>query len=62
MAKGAGSTVPVVMITTEDEPERVQRARELGAKGWVVKPFKVDLVVSVAKKLTGVGEPAPAPM
>ena|SRR5438132_10189480 len=58
-AKAAGSTVPVVMITMEDEPERVQRAKELGAKGWVVKPFKVETIVAVARNLAGNGEPAP---
>jgi two-component system chemotaxis response regulator CheY len=45
-------SVPVVMLTTEDQTELVQKARALGAKGWIVKPFKPDLLIATAKKLT----------
>jgi two-component system chemotaxis response regulator CheY len=40
------------MLTTEDQTELVQKARALGAKGWIVKPFKPDLLIATAKKLT----------
>jgi two-component system chemotaxis response regulator CheY len=49
-AKGGGP--PVVMLTTEGEAELMRRAKNLGAKGWLVKPFKPDLLVATAKKLT----------
>jgi two-component system chemotaxis response regulator CheY len=48
----AGANVPVVMLTTEGQPELIQKAKALGAKGWLVKPFKPDLLVAAAKKLT----------
>jgi two-component system, chemotaxis family, chemotaxis protein CheY len=43
--------LPVVMLTTEGQPTLVQRAKALGAKGWIIKPFKPELLVSVARKL-----------
>lgn len=45
-----GSQVPVVMLTTEGEPELIQRARGLGAKGWLLKPFKPEFLEATAKK------------
>jgi two-component system, chemotaxis family, chemotaxis protein CheY len=46
------ATLPVVMLTTEARPELMQRAKALGAKGWVLKPFKAETLVAVAQKLT----------
>ena len=50
-----GSTVPVVMLTTEGQPELIQRARSLGAKGWIVKPFKSEFLIATAAKLAPLG-------
>ncbi len=46
-----GARTPVVMLTTEGQHELIQRARALGAKGWIIKPFKAELLVATAKKL-----------
>jgi two-component system, chemotaxis family, chemotaxis protein CheY len=50
---GANSDVPIVMLTTEGQPAMVQRAKAAGAKGWIVKPFKPNLLVAALQKLTG---------
>ncbi len=50
-----GSLVPVVMLTTEGQPELIRRARSLGAKGWIVKPFKPEFLVATAAKLAPLG-------
>jgi two-component system chemotaxis response regulator CheY len=47
------AALPVVMLTTEGQPDLVQRAKAAGAKGWLVKPFRRDLLLSVVKKVTG---------
>ena len=48
----ARRALPVVMLTTEGQPEAMARAKRSGAKGWIIKPFKEHLLVGAAKKLT----------
>lgn len=45
--------VPIVMLTTEGQPELVTKAKAAGAKGWIIKPFKPELLIAAVKKLAG---------
>jgi two-component system, chemotaxis family, chemotaxis protein CheY len=49
-----GNSVPVIMLTTEGQPELIKKAKMLGAKGWIMKPFKADSLIAAAKKLTAI--------
>jgi len=51
-AKNEYASLPVVMLTTEGQPQLMRRAKALGAKGWIVKPFKPDQLVAAVHKLT----------
>lgn len=43
--------IPIVMLTTESQDTKKQAGREAGASGWIVKPFRSEQLVMVAKKL-----------
>ena len=43
--------VPIVMLTTESDDAKKQAGRAAGATGWIVKPFRGEQLVAVAKKL-----------
>jgi two-component system chemotaxis response regulator CheY len=51
-AYSEGITTPVVMLSSEGQPSLIKRAREIGAKGWIVKPFKLELLLAAIKKVT----------
>ena len=42
---------PIVMLTSEGRADMVTRARQAGAKGWLIKPFKPEQLLAVARKL-----------
>jgi two-component system chemotaxis response regulator CheY len=43
----------VLMLTTEARASLIAQARAAGARGWIVKPFKPDLLLATVRKLTG---------
>lgn len=42
---------PVIMLTTESEESKKRQGQAAGAKAWVVKPFKPDLLLTAVQKL-----------
>jgi two-component system chemotaxis response regulator CheY len=51
--KALGLQTPIVVLTSEVLPGAMRLARELGAKAWVVKPVKPEVLISVVNKLLG---------
>lgn len=52
-AETVNKSTPVLMVTTESDKEKVIRAKELGATGWIVKPFSPEKLEKVIKKVLG---------
>jgi two-component system chemotaxis response regulator CheY len=42
---------PILVLTTESETEKKNLAREIGATGWLVKPFDPDRLVETVRKV-----------
>ncbi|MGQ9659228.1 MAG: response regulator [Thermochromatium sp.] len=42
---------PILMLTTESQPEKKEAARAAGAKAWLVKPFQPETLLAAISKL-----------
>lgn len=51
-ARAEGVQTPIIMLTSEGQPSLIRRAKESGARGWIVKPFKVELLLAAVNKIT----------
>lgn len=43
--------IPILMLTTESQPEMKQKGKAAGATGWIVKPFDPPKLLSVIAKV-----------
>lgn len=43
--------IPILVLTTESDPAKKQRAREAGATGWIVKPFNPEKLVDAIRRV-----------
>ena len=41
----------IVMLTTEGHADLIARAKAAGAKGWIVKPFKPEMLLAAVQKM-----------
>lgn len=48
----ARRTIPILVLTTESDAEKKQRARAAGATGWIVKPFDSVKLVEAVRRVT----------
>src|ERR1035438_10050821 len=49
------SFTPILMLTTESQPEKKDAGRKAGATGWIVKPFQAEQLIAVVQKLVQIG-------
>lgn len=45
-------SIPILVLTTESDPEKKQRARAAGATGWIIKPFDTTKLVEAVRRVT----------
>jgi two-component system chemotaxis response regulator CheY len=43
--------IPMLLLTTESDPEIKSRGRAAGATGWIVKPFKQEQLLAMVAKV-----------
>lgn len=43
------SETPIIMLTTETDKDKMAQAKNLGATGWIVKPFEADKFIKVVE-------------
>ncbi len=48
---GPHRATPILVLTTESDPEKKMRARQAGATGWIVKPFHPDKLVEAIRRV-----------
>ena len=44
--------VPILVLTTESDAAKKERARSAGATGWIIKPFDPDKLVNAIRRVT----------
>lgn len=44
---------PILVLTTEMDPEKKKQAKEAGATGWLVKPFDPEQLRATIRKVLG---------
>lgn len=45
------SAIPIFMVTTEASPEAKAKAKEIGIRAWIMKPYDSEKLVAGIKKV-----------
>ncbi len=43
---------PILVLTTETDPAKKERAKKAGATGWIVKPFAPAILLKAIERVT----------
>ncbi|HMI89251.1 MAG TPA: response regulator [Polyangiaceae bacterium] len=49
----SNAALSILMLTTEGQPALIAQAKQAGAKGWLIKPLKPDLLLATVRKIAG---------
>jgi two-component system chemotaxis response regulator CheY len=47
----AHRATPILVLTTESDPAKKDRARQAGATGWIVKPFHPEKLIEAVRRV-----------
>jgi two-component system chemotaxis response regulator CheY len=50
--EGTHKRTPILVLTTESDPEWKTKARKAGATGWIMKPFDPSKVADAIRRVT----------
>jgi two-component system chemotaxis response regulator CheY len=50
-ANGKNPGLPILMLTTEGQPSLLERAKQAGARGWIIKPVKPEQLVAAVRAI-----------
>jgi two-component system, chemotaxis family, chemotaxis protein CheY len=51
--RGDGKFKPILVLTTESQGPVVQRGKDAGATGWIVKPYTADKLIDTIRRVLG---------
>ena len=57
LARQLAPNMPTLVVTGYPEADTARRCRELGARGYVVKPFDPQVLMAHVRALLGLEEP-----
>jgi len=50
---GTYKFTPILVLTTEMDPDKKKAAKDAGATGWIVKPFDPEQLLATIRKVLG---------